>query len=325
MPNILVTGASGFIGIEVARQLTEDGNCPRLMLRRTARRPFLKDIPAETVQADLELPLTLRSALRKVDAVIHLGARAAFSSYRALHPSIVNGSINLMQASIEAGVRHFVYAGTLLAYSGGPSPVDQQTPAAPQSPYGKAKHRAEVQLGQMAKRADMRFVSLRLPHVYGAYSLLFDQIRRGRIIFPGRGTNRFAHLHVHDAARALIQAAHSDLSGVWVLGDDQPCTWNTFFQIARRSYPRLRVTYLPRPLALLGACLMEGLLKTIGHPTPWPYRAIKIWNHNLPVVPGTVKSVLGIDLVYPRIDVGLPQAFKEAMPMFWRPSNLDVI
>ena len=55
--------------------------------------------------------------------------------------------------------------------------------------------------------------SLRLPHVYGAHSLLFDQVRHGRIFFPGRGDNRFVHLHVRDAARALIRAARIGLEG----------------------------------------------------------------------------------------------------------------
>ncbi len=325
MRKILVTGASGFIGLEVARQLVEVGASPRLMVRRSRRGLFLNGIQAETVQADLLTPHSLKLALRDIDTVIHLAARAAFEGYRALHPSIVDGSVNLMQASIEAGVRHFIFAGTLLAYPGGLSPVNQQTPAAPQSAYGKAKHRAENRLDQMARRAGLRFVSLRLPHVYGAYSLIFDQIRRGRIIFPGRGANHFAHLHVRDAARALIQAARSDLAGIHVLGDDQPCSWNAFFQAARRCYPRLRIFHLPKPLAMLGACLVEGGLKTFGRPTPWPCRAIDIWNLNLPVVPGTVKSVLGVDLAYPCIDDGLPAAFQEALPMFWRPSNLDVI
>jgi len=59
----------------------------------------------------------------------------------------------------------------------------------------------------IAAAGGLRFASLRLSHVYGAHSLLFDQVRHGRIFFPGKGNNLFAHLHVADAARALIQAA----------------------------------------------------------------------------------------------------------------------
>ncbi len=325
MHKILVSGATGFIGIEVAKQLAGAGSHPRLMVRRPLRGVILQKLDAEIVQADLRDPRSLERALRGVDTVIHLGARAAFVAYRKLHPSIVRGSVNFMQAAIRAGVKRFVYAGSLLVYPGHPAPIDQHTPAAPRCGYGHAKYRAEVEIRRMARGAGMTFVSLRLPHVYGTYSLLFDQIRRGRIIFPGPGTNHFSHLHVHDAARALIRAAHSAREGVYVIGDDQPCSWNTFFQTVRRYYPRLRIVHMPRPLAFLGACLLERLLQTMDWPNPWPPRAVQSWTLNLPVIAGTVKSVLAMDLLYPGIEAGLPAALDEALPILWRPSNLDPI
>ena len=325
MRKFLVSGATGFIGIEVSKQLASAGQFPRLMVRRPLRGIMLRGLEAEIVQADLESPRSLKRALRGVDTVIHLGAHAAFVGHRELFPSIVKGSVNIMRAAIQAGVEHFVYAGSLLVYPGGPRPIDQHTPARPRCSYGQTKHQAEVDLQRMARQSDMRFVSLRLPHVYGAYSLLFDQIRRGRIIFPGSGANHFAHLHVHDAARALIQAASAALAGVYVIGDDHPCSWNTFFQTVQCYYPRLRVVHLPRPLAFIGACLLERLYKTMAQPNPWPRRAVDSWNLNLPVIAGTVKSVLAMDLLYPSIEDGLPAALDEALPIFWRPSNLDPI
>ncbi len=325
MQKILISGATGYIGIEVSKLLSASGKQPRLMVHRPLRGIMLRRLDAETVEADLRHPRSLQRALRGVDTVIHLGARAAFTDYRTLYPSIVKGSINFIQASIAAGVRHFVYAGTLLVYPGAPSPIGQQTPAEPRSGYGTAKLQAERVLQRMARQAGMRFVSLRLPHVYGAHSLLFDQIRRGRIIFPGRGTNHFAHLHVHDAARALIRAAETDLAGVYVIGDDQPCSWNAFFQTAQKCYPRLRVIHLPRALALFGAGLLDIGFRLTARPNPWPRRAVKNWNLNLPVLPGTVKTVLAMNLTFPSIETGLPAALEEALPIFWRPSNLDPI
>ncbi len=325
MHKILVSGATGFIGIEVSKQLAGAGSQPRLMVRRPLRGIILQKLDAEIVQADLKSPRSLERALHGVDTVIHLGARAAFVAYRDLYPSIVQGSVNFMQAAIRAGVERFVYAGSLLVYPGNPAPIDQHTPADPRCGYGQAKYRAEVEMRRMAHRAGVKFVSLRLSHVYGTYSLLFDQIRRGRIIFPGSGNNHFSHLHVHDAARALIRAAHSAREGVYVLGDDQPCSWNTFFRTLQRYYPRLRIVRLPRPLAFIGACLLERLFTAMARPNPWPHRAVQSWNRNLPVITGTVKSVLAMDLLYPGIDVGLPAALDEALPIFWRPSNLDPI
>jgi nucleoside-diphosphate-sugar epimerase len=323
MRKVLVSGATGFIGIEVSKQLAMAGRNPRLMVRRPLRGVMLKRLEAEIVQADLRSPRSLKRVLQGVDTVIHLGARAAFIDYGRLYPSIVGGSINFMRAAIEAGVRRFVFGGSLLVYPGRPQPIDQQTEARPLSGYGRAKRQAESEMARLARQAGIQFTSLRLPHVYGAHSLLFDQVRQGRIIFPGRGTNHFAHLHVGDAARALIQAARSDLDGVYVVADDQSCSWNAFFETIQTYYPRLRVVHLPRLVALAGARLLDGLFKLVGRPNPWPSGAVNSWNLNLPVVPRTVSDVLGVEIAYPTIYDGIPAVLDDAISFYWLPSNLD--
>ena len=204
MKKILVTGATGFIGIEVSRQLADRGLRPRLMVRRPVRGLMLRNLEAEIMQADIRSPESLRRILNGIDTVIHLGARAAFEPYPRLYPSIVKGSLNLMQAAVEAGVKSFVFGGSLLVYGDTAKPIDQDTTPAPMSGYGRAKLEAEQRLEDMATKAGICFVSLRLPHVYGAHSLLFDQVRHGKVFYPGKGNNLFPHLHVFDAARALI-------------------------------------------------------------------------------------------------------------------------
>ncbi|MFN2221254.1 MAG: hypothetical protein ACK2UH_01775, partial [Candidatus Promineifilaceae bacterium] len=61
--------------------------------------------------ADIRSPESLRRILSGIDTVVHLGARAAFEPYPRLYPSIVKGSLNLMQAAVEAHVSNFVYGG----------------------------------------------------------------------------------------------------------------------------------------------------------------------------------------------------------------------
>ena len=181
MDKVLVTGATGFIGIEVSRHLAERGMRPRLMVRRPVRGLMLRNLNAEIMQADIRSPESLRRILSGIDTVIHLGARAAFEPYQRLYPSIVKGSLNLMQAAIEAGVKNFVYGGSLLVYGDTAKPIDQETAPSPMSGYGRAKLEAELRLEDMAAKAGIEFLSLRLPHVYGAHSLLFDQVRHDKV------------------------------------------------------------------------------------------------------------------------------------------------
>jgi len=61
---------------------------------------MLRNLDAELMQADIRSPDSLRRILSGIDAVVHLGARAAFEAYPRLYPSIVQVSLNLMQAAL---------------------------------------------------------------------------------------------------------------------------------------------------------------------------------------------------------------------------------
>lgn len=323
MQNVLVTGATGFIGIEVSRQLNQQGVIPRLMVRRPERGPMLKNLDAEILKADLNKRESLDRVLNGVDTVIHLGAHAAFEPYSQLYPSIVQGSLNLMQAAIEARVKAFVFASSLLVYGDNDKPIDQHTKPSPMSGYGRAKLEAEQRLAAMAADAGICFVSLRLSHVYGAHSLLFDRIRHGQIFFPGKGDNGFAHIHIDDAARAFIQAAENRRSGIWVVADELSCTWNHFFETLQTYHPRLRVMHVPRVISYVGTTILSVFFKLTSQPNPYPSGAISCWNRRLPVVPGTLRQAIGLEPKYPTIHQGIPVVLDDAISFYWVPSNLD--
>ena len=323
MQRVLVTGATGFIGIEVSRQLSELKKRPRLMVRRPVRGLMLRNLEGEIMQADIRSPKSLRRILNGMDTVIHLGARAAFEPYPRLYPSIVKGSINLMQAAIEAGVKNFVFGGSLLVYGDSDRPIEQQTEPAPESGYGRAKLEAEQHLAEIAAKAGICFVSLRLPHVYGAHSLLFDQVRHGKVFFPGRGNNLFAHIHVYDAARAIIHAAESSQPGVWVVADDLSCTWNEYFETVQTYYPRLRVTHIPKTISYVGTRFLDLVFGLTAQANPYPSGAISCWNLRLPVAPGTLKQTIGLEPKFSTIHEGIPAVLDDSISFYWLPSNLD--
>ncbi|HUU34091.1 MAG TPA: NAD(P)H-binding protein, partial [Vicinamibacterales bacterium] len=150
MGRVLVTGATGFVGLEVARQLCKKGVRPRLLVRRPLRGALLASLGAELMQGDLESPESLARAVQGMDTVIHLGARAIFEEYSLVRPTIVGGSVALMRACAAAGVRRFVYASSLLVYQGQEAVVDQRTSAFTRHGYGRAKIEAERALSEIA-------------------------------------------------------------------------------------------------------------------------------------------------------------------------------
>ena len=307
-PKLLVTGASGFIGHEVARQLARGGYRPRLMIRQAGDDCEICHFDADFVKADLRHHESLKAAVQGVDGVLHLAARATFENYDALKPSILDGSVALMQAAIEAGVRRFVYSSSLLVYSGSPAPVTAATPVNPVLDYGRVKVETEKQLSRMAASAGMAFAALRLPHVYGLRDLYFRQMQSGRMILPGLGRNLYTHLHVTDAARAIIACAEQGYAGILPFGDRRPSTWNEFLDQVKPHYPDARVFRLPQWLALMATTLLTPFRHIRPNPGLETPGAVRTYNFNLAVEPELLWNDLGITPMYPSIFVGVPAA-----------------
>lgn len=303
---LLVTGASGFIGQEVANQLAFGGYRPRLMIRKAGDDCEICHLPADFVIADLRNRDSLKQAVKGIDGIIHLAARATFESYETLKPSILDGSLALMEAGIAAGMRRFVYSSSLLVYNGNTPHVDADTPANPVLDYGRIKVDTEKQLSEMAASAGIAFAALRLPHVYGPKDLYFSQLRAGRLILPGLGKNVYTHLHVADAAAAIIACAEQGFSGILPFGDRLPSTWAEFLKVVRPYFPKARVHLIPQWLALLATFLLTPFRRIRPNPGLETPGAVRTYNFNLAVDPDLLWNDLGMAPAYPTIHEGIP-------------------
>ena len=308
----LVTGASGFIGHEVSHQLSKGGYHPRLMIRQPGDDCEICHFDADFVLADLRDHQSLNQAVKGVDGIIHLGARATFESYETLKPSIFDGSIALMKAGIAAGVRRFVYSSSLLVYGGGTPRVNTETPVNPVLDYGRIKVDTEKRLSQIAESAGVSFAALRLPHVYGARDLYFRQLRAGRLILPGLGKNIYTHLHVADAAAAIIACAEQAFSGILPFGDRLPSTWADFLKVTKPHYPSARVYLIPQWLALLATAVLTPFRRVRPNPGLETPGAVRTYNFNLSVDPNLLWEKLGLVPTYPTIYEGIPAVAAES-------------
>ncbi len=309
---LLVTGASGFIGHEVAHQLVLAGFRPRLMIAHPKDDCEICHLDADFVLADLTKPKTLKDAVRGVDGIIHLAGHATFESFEILKPTILDGSMALMEAGIEAGVRRFVYSSSLLVYGDRSSLVDAFTPPNPVLDYGRIKLETEKHLSQMAGSAGVALASLRLPHVYGIRDIYFKQLQAGRIFLPGRGKNVYTHLHVGDASAAIIAAAEQAYSATLPLGDRLPSTWVSFLEVAKQHYPETHAFVMPQWFAHLATFLMKPFRRFREYSGIETQGAVRSYNLNLAVDPNLVWKDLGLKLKYPTIHEGIPAAVSQA-------------
>lgn len=262
-------------------------------------------------------------AIQGVDTILHLGARAAFESYTRVCPTIEPCTMALMQAAQKAGVQRFVYASSLFVYGSQARPICAQTPAMPRLGYGRAKLEAESALAAQARQTGMQFAAIRLPHVYGARGLLFQQLQRGLVLFPGRGDNLFSHLHVEDAARLLIEVGAQGWTGVSAVADDRSIPWQAFFATLREQYPCYRELHIPMWLARLSTMAIGPVMRLRARPSLATPDTVLGWNLSLPVTPRLLWDEPGLKPHYATIATGIPAVLDECVAFCWWHPLLD--
>lgn len=315
---VLVTGATGFIGAEVARQLAERGWRPRLMVRRVSRGPLLAGLDAELVHGDLRAPDSMRRAVAGCDVVIHLAGRAVFDPAHKLMDTFVHGTRVLAEVAAAEGVGGFVFASSLLVHGSTQTPITAATAPAPEVDYGYVKMLVEQQLAAHAEATGMAVGSVRLPHTYGATDQLFGRVRRGFLPIPGRSSPPYGHLHVRDAARVLIAAAESGWTGASVVADREPVGWHEFLGYLQQQMPHLKIVRLPASLALAGTRVLSAANGWRSAPSLMTPDTVISWNLSLPVDPDALWSELGILPELPTYREGIAATLDDCVGFRWR-------
>ena len=111
----LVTGAAGFLGSHVARQLVVRGDDVRVLLRASSTNRAIADLSLEYVTGDLRDPASLDRAMKGVKRVFHVAAdyRLWARRSREIYDSNVGGTKNLLAAAKRAGVEQLIYTSTV--------------------------------------------------------------------------------------------------------------------------------------------------------------------------------------------------------------------
>lgn len=171
----LVTGGAGFIGSHIVRRLLELDRPVRVLDNfSTGKRENLAEVAdrIELVDGDICDERTVQQAMRGVDVVFHLAARASVprsvAEPRPANDINVTGTLNLLISAKEAGVRRLVYSASSSAY--GDTPVMPKTVdmrPMPLSPYAVSKLAAELYCSCWSHVYGLQTISLRYFNVFG--------------------------------------------------------------------------------------------------------------------------------------------------------------
>jgi len=261
---VLVTGGAGFIGSHLVKALVKAGHQVRVLDNlSTGSIENLADVldAIEFVRGDVRDYGAVESAVRSVDAVVHLAALIDVAE-SVEKPDLyfdvnVRGTYNVVRAS--KNVSTFVFASSSAVY-GEPIrvPIPEDHPLMPKSPYAASKVSGEAFAQAFANQYGFRPVILRLFNVYGLKQSMFyagviiefiRRVSRGEppVIF-GDGEQTRDFIHVSDVVEAVMLSLRNEgVRGVFNIGSGEGVTINRLANLILKLMGRedLKPIYAP--------------------------------------------------------------------------------
>ena len=277
----LVTGASGFIGGCLARQLVWDGHEVAALVRNPGAAGDLEAAGVSIHQGDVRDKPSLRAPMSGIDGLFHLAAwyRIGVNDRGEAYRINVEGTRNVLETARELGVPRIVYTSTVAVSSDtGGRLVDEgfrhQGPWLTQ--YERTKWMAHYQVARPMAEAGLPLVILQPGVVYGpgdpsAIGTAFRQYLRGRLpVTPQR--TAFCWAHLEDTAAAHRLAMERGRLGESYIVAGPVHTFREVFELAERltGIPAPRIH--PGPSAMKSAAALTKILGAV-IPLPSAYSA----------------------------------------------------
>jgi dihydroflavonol-4-reductase len=271
---VLVTGATGFVGTALCRALLDSGFNVRALHRASSTLKNLAGLPVEYFQGDILDLASMRAACVGTRWVFHAASQSDYwRNPDAVKRSAIEGTSNIANAALAAGVEKFVFTSSLSAMG---IPVDDEllteshTFNLPEEkfPYGAAKRQAELALlGFVEKGLDAVIVNPAL--ILGPGDL--NRITGSMVVEAARGWGFFYldgganYIHIEDVARGHLAAARLGEHGKrYILGGENISHQEAFTvltQVVGRRPPWLKIPNWVVPPAAWLIDRLSGLIK----------------------------------------------------------------
>lgn len=233
----LVTGAGGFIGRYLCSALQSNTRTVTAALRQKANGPWDHAIPL-----DLEGTALSSSEIQDISCVFHLAGKVhalgeSREDEREYFRINTDGTRKLLESSMAAGVRRFVYISSVKAMGeGGDVCQDESEACRPETSYGRSKLAAErlVLEGDYVPEP----VVLRLSMVYGSsrkgnLPRMIGAVAKGRFPPLPEVGNQRSMVHVEDVVQAIVLAAEKQaaVGQTYIVTDGQACSTRQMYEL----------------------------------------------------------------------------------------------
>jgi dihydroflavonol-4-reductase len=300
----LVTGAAGFLGSHVARQLVARGENVRVLMRASSNNRAISDLSLEYVTGDLRDAASLERAMKDVKRVFHVAADYRLWTRRPqeIYDSNVSGTKNLLAAAKNAGVEQLIYTSTVATIAvDRPSLPDESTDAKLEEMIGhykRSKWMAEQEVRQAAKAGFPAIIAMPTTPV-GPWD--WKPTPTGKIILdflngkmPGYVETGLNFVGVEEcAAGHLLVSERGKVGERYLLGRENLTLkelLDTLARITGLSAPTMKI---PHGVALGVAYVESAFSRLVGKEPQIPVEGVKIAQHKMFVDCSRAEKELG--------------------------------
>lgn len=234
---VFVTGGTGFIGGRLVERLVLECNARvRVLVRNFARASRIARFPVDMVHGDVTEPGDVEEAVSECDIVFHCAWEIQESESMERRVN-VQGTRNVLEAALHAGVKRVVHLSTVLVYGAtADGDLDETTPCDPDNAYAKSNLETEKIALSYTEGFGLPVVVLQPTIVYGPFGRawtvgVLKQLKKGRTILVNGGDGLCNAVYIDDMVSAILLGAMKDkaVGEIFLISGEQPVTWREFY------------------------------------------------------------------------------------------------
>ena len=259
---VLVTGATGFIGKQLVKELLKKEEFTIFCLVRNPNKVKpLKDLNLKLIYADVTQKYSLTKFFRyKFDILFHCAAAVGTNNRDSLYKTNVIGTENICELAWRLGVKRLIYVSSVSVVSGNPQvPLTENLPFSATNIYGESKIEAEKRVISYRKRG-LCAVIIRPPMVYGEnephmLKLLIKLAKYRLLPVINKGSSKLHLAYVKNVAQALVFSIKNEkmLEGSYFVADKEALSVKEVFSniaMAAKAKPPVNLPQFINPFLL---------------------------------------------------------------------------